>query len=32
MINRSIGNGNRFMLIMTGEAERGNAGEQPFEE
>jgi hypothetical protein len=32
MINRSLRNGNRFMLILTGEAEKGNAGEQPFEE
>jgi hypothetical protein len=32
MINRSTQSGNRFMLIVTGEAEKGNAGEQPFEE
>jgi hypothetical protein len=32
MINRFLGNSNRYMLIVTGEAERGNAGEQPFEE
>jgi len=32
MINRFIENGKWFMLIVTGEAERGNAGEQPFEE
>jgi hypothetical protein len=32
MVNRSLPNGNSFMLIKTGEAEKGNAGEQPFEE
>ena len=32
MINRSLRKGNRFMLIETGEAEKGNAGERPFKE
>jgi len=32
MINRSHLRGNRFILIVTGEAEKGNAGERPFEE
>jgi hypothetical protein len=32
MINPSIQSGNGFMLIIAGEAETGNAGEQPVEE
>jgi hypothetical protein len=32
MINRSIRCGNGFILMLTGEAEKGNAGEQPFKE
>jgi len=32
MIIDSLRRGNSFMLILTGEAEKGNAGEQPFKE
>jgi hypothetical protein len=32
MINDSIRSGNRFKLMKFGEAEMGNAGEQPIEE